>query len=65
MKNNNLIIIVIILFTLYYFFSSKEGYSNTNETSDEKSNETTKLCSQKAINDAYNLWTFGSPKFVR
>lgn len=29
------------------------------------SNVRSKECSQRSINDAYQYWVFGSPKFVR
>lgn len=80
MKNKNLIILVIVLFALYYLFTKKETmadfnplYSDGRDYSDKRgggreateANKKTKMCSQNAINDAYNTWTFGSPKFVR
>lgn len=79
MKNNNLFVLVLILFALYYLFSGNEKMENMSdftplydkETSDKETSDTSKtsskdkLCGQKAINDAYNTWTFGSPKFVR
>lgn len=81
MKGENLVILVIILFALYYlFFSKREMMSDFKQVYGEERyyedkrgggrvgmdiNKKTKMCSQNAINDAYNTWTFGSPKFVR
>lgn len=78
MKNNNLIILAIVLFALYYFYTKKETmadfspmygderkFRDNSGAGGSKSTSKTRYCSQNAINDAYNTWTFGSPKFVR
>jgi hypothetical protein len=48
-----------LLFIGYYFMNKGELFRET------FTNQKGKECSQKAINDAYNFWIFGSPKFVR
>lgn len=79
MKNKNLIVLVLVLFALYYLFSMRETMADFDPMYEDGRNysnkrgggrgaieaEKTKMCSQKAINDAYTTWTFGSPKFVR
>lgn len=48
-----------LLFIGYYFMNKGELFKET------FTNQRSKECSQKEINDAYNFYIFGSPKFVR
>lgn len=57
MQVENLVYIAIILFLLYTIYNkSSEHFSGNNNQ---------KECSQKAINDTYNSYIFGTPYFVR
>ena len=66
MKMNlvNLLMLVIILFLVYFFlFTAKEQFDQTNVVI--LKNPDDKKCSEKAINDAYTEYIFGTTKFVR
>lgn len=54
--NQNILIMVLAVIVLWMMTSRK---------SEKMTNEKTKQCSQKSINDAYQNWIFGSTKFVR
>ena len=56
-----LIMLVALLFVIYFFINIKETFDQLKTT--EK--ESTKDCSQRAINAAYNDYLFGGVKFIR
>lgn len=58
-SNNDWFFIFGVLIVIYLMRYKKIEKMSNSETKKNK------YCSQKSINNAYNYWIFGTPKFVR
>lgn len=56
------IMLVAVLFILYFVMNIKETFD---QIMDKPVKRSTKSCSQKEINAAYNDYVFGGTKFIR